>query len=102
MEYSSLVVEHMPQIDYTMTKENYHCILQRHSVNSDLNLCGEKKKVILQHYNDPKHVKDLQKLPEESIAECTGLSSYSRLTPSSNPEQQVTLQEIGLWNIPKS
>lgn len=34
----------MPQIDYTMTKENYHCILQRHSVNSELNLCGEKKK----------------------------------------------------------
>ena len=49
---ASSIAEHLHRINYTLTKEKNHFILQRHAVPSGLHLCGEG--FILLWDNDPK------------------------------------------------
>ncbi|KAM7407138.1 hypothetical protein PAMA_003055 [Pampus argenteus] len=107
-------VGHLHRIDYSLTKEEYHSILERHVIPSGLHLCGEG--FILQQDNDPKHISKLCKnyLKTKVDQRVLTVMDFPLQSPDLNPiehlwghlktekaKHSVTSREA-LWNIIKS
>ena len=107
-------VGHLQRIDYTMTEEKYHSILQRHAIPSGLHLCGEG--FILQLDNDSKNTSELCKNYLKTVEEQGVLTvmDFPPKSPDLNPiehlwghleteraKHSLTSPEA-LWNTVKS
>lgn len=73
-------------MNYTLTKEKYHSILQRHAIPSDLKWCG--KGFIFQQDNGPKHAVTLCQVCLKSRGEQRVLTCMT--FPSQSPDVSLT------------